>query len=260
MFNKKSIAFLLTLIIISTLVVGCGGTSNSTSATPDKKKFHYAMSGLYKPFNYKDGGKLVGFDVEIGEEIARRIGMEAAPVTNPWETIIQGLKANKYDAIIGSMAITEERQEQVDFSRPYYRSGAQVFVSSNNDSITSAKDLKGKKIGVVKASTFRNVALEYTDKKNVIGYDSDVIALQDLPTGRVDAVITDQMVGIVAIKNGLKIKDVDKPLWVDEMAIPVNKGNTELVNKINNALDEMIKDGTYEKISNKWFGRNILGD
>lgn len=260
--------FMLAVLVlgIALLTAGCGGNqepageSHEQDQAAEKAKFTYAMSGLYKPFNYKEGGKLVGFDVEIGAEIARRMGMEPNPVTNPWETIIQGLKAGKYDAIIGSMAITEERKEQVDFSRPYYRSGAQVFVSAGNDTIKSAGDIKGKKIGVVKASTFRDVALEYTGEDKVIGYDSDVVALQDLTTGRIDAVITDQMVGFRAMKDGLEIKDVGEPLWVDEMAIPVKKGDTELLNKINAALEEMIQDGTYEEISNKWFGRTILGE
>lgn len=257
---------LLILAIGMILVLaGCGGNQepageNNEQQGVENAKFTYAMSGLYKPFNYKDSGKLVGFDVEIGAEIAKRMGMEPNPVTNPWETIIQGLKAGKYDAIIGSMAITEKRKEQVDFSRPYYRSGAQVFVSAENDEIKTPDDMKDKKIGVVKASTFRDVALEYTNEDNVVGYDSDVIALQDLPTGRIDAVITDQMVGVVAIKNGVSIKDVGDPLWVDEMAIPVNKDNTELLDKINAALEEMIEDGTYAEISNKWFGRSILGE
>jgi len=254
----------LLALAVSLVTAGCGGQSNTGAekqeAQKEKPKFTYAMSGLYKPFNYKDGGKLVGFDVEIGAALAERMGMEPNPVTNPWETIIEGLKAGKYDAIIGSMAITDERKQQVDFSKPYYRSGAQVFVGADNEAIKSPDDIKGKKIGVVKASTFKDVAVKYTDEKNVTGYDSDVIALQDLTTGRIDAVITDQMVGFEAMKNGLKIKDVGDPLWVDEMAIPVNKGNTELLQKINTALDEIIKDGTYDKISEKWFGRSILGE
>ena len=158
------------------------------------------------------------------------------------------------------MAIDDDRLKQVDFSRPYYRSGAQVYIAEKNDTIRSADDIKDKKIGVVKSSTFRDVALEYTDKDKVIGYDSDVIALQDLPTGRVDAVITEKRVGVQAIKEGLKIREVGDPLWVDEMAVAVRKGDSELLEKINQALEDMIEDGTYEEISNKWFDCNILGE
>lgn len=282
MTKKLGMVLLMLLLVATFAVIGCGddeengeateateagtettddGTETTEEAMETSGSFDYAMSGLYKPFNYTDGGDLVGFDVEIGEEIANRMGMEANPVTNPWETIIEGLKSSKYDAIVGSMAITEERLEQVNFSRPYYRSGAQIFVSEDNEDITSEADLAGKKIGVVKASTFRDIAIELTDEDNVVGYDSDVIALQDLPTGRVDAVITDQVVGFSAInENGMPIKDVGEPLYIDEMGIAVRLDDTQLLEDINAALQEMIDDGTYEEISNRWLGRNILGE
>ncbi len=284
MTKKLGIMLLLLMMVATFAAVGCGGDDNEDSgdsteateeatettedgsgtteeATETSGSFNYAMSGLYKPFNYSDSGELVGFDVEIGKEIANRMGMDANPVTNPWETIIEGLKSSKYDAIVGSMAITEERLGQVNFSRPYYRSGAQIFVSEDNEDITSEADLEGKKIGVVKASTFRDIAIELTDEDNVVGYDSDVIALQDLPTGRVDAVITDQVVGFSAInENGMPIKDVGEPLYIDEMGIAIRLDDTQLLEDINSALEEMIADGTYEEISNKWLGRNILGE
>lgn len=254
------VGFLGLLAAATGVFYGCGGSNDdqSGSAAP---AFKYAMSGMYKPFNYKKGGKLVGFDVEIGKELARRLGRQPSPVTNPWQTIIQGLKARKYDAILGSMAITEERQKQVAFSRPYYRSGAQLFVEAENEAIENKDDLAGKRIGVVKASTFKDVAEKLTDPDNVVGYDSDVIALQDLTTGRIDAVLTDKVVGFSAInQNGLPIKDVGQPLYVDSMGIAVRKEDTALRQEINKALEAMIADGTYAKISKKWFGRDILGE
>jgi len=236
-------------------------TTTTEEAAPERTELSFAMSGLYKPFNYKDGGELVGFDVDIGKAIAEKMGVTAAPATNPWETIIQGLKSRKYDAIVGSMAITDERLEQVNFSRPYYRSGAQIFVAEDNADIASKANLEGKKIGVVKASTFKDIAVTLTDEDKVTGYDSDVIALQDLVTGRVDAVITDKIVGFSAInENGLAIKPVADPLYVDEMGIAIHLEDTELVDAVNAALEEMIADGTYDQISTKWFGRSILGE
>ncbi|MBO8172711.1 MAG: transporter substrate-binding domain-containing protein [Bacillaceae bacterium] len=257
--RKSWLAILSLVLLLSVFTAGCGTSEEPSGSGGEKETFSFAMSGLYKPFNFKEDGELVGFDVEIGTEIAKRMGMEPDPVTNPWESIIPGLTTNKYDAIIGSMAITEERLEKVNFSRPYYRSGAQIFVSADNDEIKSADDLKGKVIGVVKASTFKDVAMEYTDQ--VKEYDSDLTALNDLPSGRIDAVITDQMVGLRMIKEGaVDIKDVGEPLWVDEMGIAVRKEDEALLENINKALESMIEDGTYEEISKKWFGRSILGE
>lgn len=279
---KTSVLLIVALLLLAApALTGCSGeddTTTTTEATEDtsatteadtatteaaaeRQELSFAMSGLYKPFNYQDEGELVGFDVDIGKALAEKMGVEAAPVTNPWETIIQGLKSDKYDAIIGSMAITEDRLEQVDFSRPYYRSGAQIFVAEDNSDITSEEDLDGKKIGTLKASTFKDIAVTLTAEDNIIDYDSDVIALQDLVTGRADAVITDQVVGFSAMnENDLAIKPVADPLYVDEMGIAVQKGDAELLDEVNAALEEMIADGTYDEISNEWFGRSILGE
>lgn len=258
---KRKLPFVLGLLLGLGLLAGCSSptTSGNSDFGGNQKEFAYAMSGLYKPFNFKENGQLTGFDVEIGQALAEKMGMQPEPVTNPWETLIQGLQSRKYDAIIGSMTITEERQKAVQFSKPYYRSGAQVFVEEFNTTIQSPNDLKGKKIGVVKASTYKQLAAKYTDK--IVEYDSDITALMDLPTHRLDAVITDLMVGFRMIKEGaVKIKDVGKPLTQDDQGIAVRKEDTGLLERINRALDEIIKDGTYQKISEKWFDRNILGE
>lgn len=256
---KKFLLILVSMMLVLTVFAGCSDTTSSNSG---EETFSFAMSGLYKPFNFQDkDGNLVGFDVEIGKAIAEKMGMKAEPVTNPWDTILVGLQSEKYDAIIGSMGITEDRQKNADFSRPYYRSGAQIFVAGDNNEIKSKEDLRGKNIGVVKNSTYSEQAYKLTDKDNVYEYDSDLTALQDLGTGRVSAVITDKIVGFQVINEGtLDIKDVGDLLFTEKIGIPVQKGNTELLNKINNALEEIIADGTYDKISNKWFGRSILGE
>jgi polar amino acid transport system substrate-binding protein len=256
--KKWLLGLFVSLSAVVLMLTACGSTEKSNGSS--QKEFRYAMSGLYKPFNFKENGKLEGFDVEIGKALAMKMGMKAVPVTNPWETLIQGLKAKKYDAILASMTVTDERRKSVNFTNTYYRSGAQIFVAESNQDVKSVADLKGKKIGVVKASTYKDLALQNTDKDNVVEYDSDITALMDLPTGRLDAVITDQMVGLPIIKEGaIKIKDVGETLSHDDQAIAVRKEDKVLLDKLNKALDEIIKDGTYEKISNKWFGRSILG-
>jgi len=253
---------LLAIAMIASLgaIAGCSGTGSASAG--DAKKFVFANSGAYKPFSFDKSGKIVGFDVDIANEIAKRIDREPvmqSPV--PFDALIQGLKAGKYNALVASHAITDERKQQVDFSRPYYRSGAQVFVADDNSDIKAAGDLKGKKVGVVKASTYLTLAKTLTDAGKVTTYDSDVIALQDLRTGRVDAVITDKLVGLIAKnESGLKINAVGEILKEDDMGIAVKKGDTELLKSIDKALEDMIADGTYEKISKRWFDENILGE
>ncbi|TDB38247.1 MAG: transporter substrate-binding domain-containing protein [Actinobacteria bacterium] len=258
---KKIWTVLLAVVMLGSLAT-TAGCSKDAAETGSREKFVFANSGAYKPFSFDEGGQIVGFDVDIANEIAKRLDRE--PVMNspvPFDSLIQGLKAGKYDALVASHGITDERAKVVDFSRPYYRSGAQIFVGEDTTDIGGSADLKGKKIGVVKASTYLDLAESLTDSDKVTTYDSDVIALQDLTTGRIDAVITDKLVGLVARNEaGLKINAVGDPLQQDEMGVIVQKGDTQLLNDINKALDDMIADGTYEEISMRWFGENILGE
>ena len=262
----KKIKMMILLLAASVLVLAaCGTDEEKTSDTTEdqgyklvnKGKFTFAASGVYKPFSFEEDGKLTGFDIEIGNALAEKMGLEANPVTNPFETILQGLVGNKFDAIIGSMAYTKERAEQADFTEPYYYSGGMIFVAKDNEEITSPEDLDGKKIGVVAQSTYEEPAKELSD--DVQYYSSDVVALKDLTVkGRLDAVITADIVGYEAIDNGFEIKEVDKPMWVEQPSIAVNKENPELTKALDKALQEMMDDGTYEEISDKWFGRNLL--
>lgn len=252
----KLFAIIMVVATIASLISACGSKGSATDSQK-KEDFTFAMSGLYPPFNYKDNGKLVGFDVEIGNALAKKMGMNPKPVTNPWETILSALKADRFEAVIGSMAITDDRKKEVGFSDPYYDSGAQVFVKKGNDGLQTADDLKGKKIGVVVSSTYEDLAKKYTDK--VSTYDSDVTALQDLLVkGRLDAVITDKLVGMYAInQNDLGIQPAGKPLSLDHMGIAIKKDNKALLKKVNKALEEIKEDGTYAKISKKYFGADI---
>ncbi|WP_394190650.1 transporter substrate-binding domain-containing protein [Paenisporosarcina quisquiliarum] len=262
---KKKLSFLTAIAATAMLITGCGsdeetkGTSSGSGSDMnllEDGKLTYASSGLYKPFNFTEAGELTGFDVEIGAAIAEKMGLEPNPVTTPWETITQSLLGNKFDVIIGSMAITAERAERVNFSDPYYYSGGMIFTPEGSD-IASAEDLEGKTIGVVAQSTYDTAAQEYTD--DIKYYNSDVVALKDLTVeGRLDAVITADVVGFEAIANGMEIKEVGDPLWIEQAAVAVRKEDEKLLEEINKAIQEIVEDGTYDEISNKWFERNLL--
>jgi len=266
-----SLVFAAAMLVI---VAGCGDEGDGESA--EMEEFTYAASGTYPPFSFAEGDTITGFDVELGELLAERMGMTPKFLTNPFETIIEGLTSSKYDSVIGSLAITPEREEVVSFTQPYYNSGAQTYVRADNTDITAAdsgaqtyvradntditaaEDLDGKEIGVVKASTFLALAQTLTDPDKCIGFDSDVIALQDLIAGRVDAVITDEVVGAVAMMEGLEIKAVGEPMEVSNMGIAVRKDDTELLDKLNAAIDEIKADGSYKALSEKWLGQVLL--
>ncbi|HJF33628.1 MAG TPA: transporter substrate-binding domain-containing protein [Sporosarcina psychrophila] len=260
----KSLFLLLTVSML--VLSACGTKKDAGEEKSDgdgsyelmkKGSLTFAASGVYKPFNFEEKGELTGFDIEIGEAIADKMDLKPNPVTNPFETIMQGLIGKKFDAIIGSMAYTKERAKQANFTEPYYYSGGMIFVSEDNTDIKSDADLKGKKIGVVAQSTYEKPAQTLSD--DIQYYSSDVVALKDLTIeGRLDAVITADIVGYEAIDNDFKIKEVGKPLWVEQPSIAVRPDNDALREAIDKALKEIIEDGTYEEISKKWFDRNLL--
>lgn len=253
--NNKQINCLSAIfgIFLISIFAGCVNKEQSIS----QNVFTFAAgSGEYPPFNFRENGEIKGFDLDIGLALSEKMGVKANPVTNKWESIIPGLEAKKYDAIIGSMTITDARKQTVSFTKPYYRSGAAIFTMKNNTDIKSVSDLKGKIIGAIKQSTYEGYAKNYSN--DVRGYTSDIDALNDLTTGRIDAVITDKFVGLPIVQKGtLDIKFVTV-MQAEEIGIAVRKDDTALLGKLNNALDAIIADGTYAKISNKWFGENIL--
>lgn len=260
---KKKTGLFVSLAATAALVLGACGSGGSENSGEEggmnlleDGKLTYASSGLYKPFSFEEGGDLQGFDVEIGAAIAEEMGLEPNPVTSPWETIIQSLLGNKFDAVIGSMSITKERAERVAFSDPYYYSGGMIFVPEGSD-IQGTEDLEGKRIGVVAQSTYDEAAQEYTD--DIKYYNSDVVALKDLTVeGRLDAVITADVVGFEAISSGMAIQEVGEPLWVEQPAFAVRPEDEELLAEMDKALDAIIENGTYAEISEKYFGRDLL--
>ncbi|WP_202080250.1 transporter substrate-binding domain-containing protein [Caldalkalibacillus salinus] len=255
---KRSLFSVLALLfMLSMILVGCG--SAETGVLLEEGVLTYAMSGEYHPFNYKDEntGELAGFDVEIGEAIAEYHGWEPVPYATPFSGIVSGLNSGKYDAIIGSMGITPDRAKEVDFSDPYYLSGAQLFVPEGSD-IESLEQMNDDHvIGVALGTSYEPVAREYTSQ--VSTYESDVTALRDLSVSEnLDAVITDRLVGLIAIEEtGFEIEMAGDLIYEEQMAIAVQKGNEELLDAINEALAEIRENGTYVNISDRYFGTDI---
>ena len=220
-----------------------------------------AMSGAYPPFNFIDSStnQVVGFDVSIAEAIAERLGVKAKPVTTAWDGIIAGLLAAKYDSIVGSMTITPEREKAVDFVGPYYHAGRGVFVTDGS-SIKSLGEIKGKTVGVTLGETHEKWARQQ-EGWSIKTYKGLPELLLELRSGRVDAIIADNVAVLVAAKNsGDKVKQLETPGIEGGsvgIGIAIRKGNPELKAAMQKALNDIMADGTYEKISMKWIGRDI---
>jgi len=246
------------MILLAMAIVGLWSGAVCADDLADVKKkgeIHMAMSGQYPPFNFVDeNNRLTGFDVEMGGEVARRIGIKGMPLSTAWDGIIAGLLAKKYELICGSMAITEERLKSIDFSDPYYRSGAQLFVKKGS-AIASVADMKGKKIGVTLGTTFEKWVRANIPDADVRTYKGVPDMILEVSTGRIDGFITDRIVGALAIKDkGVPIALVGDLLYEEKMGIALRQNNPELKAAINAALAAMKEDGTYKAISMKWLG------
>jgi len=228
----------------------------------DAGKLKIALTGAYPPFSMvNDQNEVVGFDVSIGSEIARRMGLKPKIITTAWDGILAGLLAGKYDTIVGSMSINEKRKEVVDFVGPYYTAGRAIFVRKSSD-INSQDDLKGKTIGVTLGETHEKWARKQSDMKwNIKTYKGLPELLLEIDNNRIDALIIDSIPGRVAIKkNNRPIRELIIPAMASgavKVGIAIRKGNPKLASAMQHALDEMMDDGTYEKIALKWIGADI---
>lgn len=251
-----------TMVAILILLMGCSyitmASAGDLAKAKKKGEIKMAMSGQYPPFNFVDeNNKLTGFDVEMGQEIAKRIGVEGVALSTAWDGIIAGLLANKYEWICGSMAITDVRLKSIDFTEPYYRSGAQLFVKKGS-SINSIKGLKGKKVGVTLGTTYEEWVRKNIADAKVRTYKGVPDMILEISTGRIDGFITDKIVGALAIKkNDIPIALAGDLLYEEKMGIALRQNNPELKAAMNEALAAMKKDGTYKTISMKWLGIDV---
>lgn len=219
-----------------------------------KDQFIFAASGEFKPFSYmNDDLTLSGFDIEVGEAIAKEMGLKPVQKRIKFKGIVEGVKTGRADAAVASHTINPQRSKHVSFSTPYYYSGPQIFTRPDSD-IKTVDDLAGKEVAVAKGSTYADTAAEYTDK--IKTYDSDITALQALSSGRHDAVITDFVTGKNAAKEGFEIKE-QQLIERSEQAIVLPQDNPKLLKRVNEALEQLRQDGTLSEISIKYFGEDI---
>ncbi len=241
------------------LVVGTAHAADLLDDVKQRGTLRIAVEGTYPPFNFRDDhGQLTGFDVEIAGAIAARLGVKPEYTTTEWSGILAGLQAGKYDVIVNQVAATEKRREVFDFSEPYVASAAQLIVRANETRpLATPADLKGKKIGVGQGSNYADLARGIAGAEVKV-YPGAPEYLQDLAAGRIDVAINDSLlIPYLAQKTRLPVKAGAPIGAVETNAIPFRKGNPKFKQAIDKALDELKADGSFAKISAKWFGRDV---
>ena len=274
---KKAGAAVLALTLTAALA-GCGSSASSAAASSDTAaastadtaaeteldkvkaagKLVVGVEGTYPPFTYHDdNGELTGLDIELGKALADKLGVEVEFQEAAWDSLLIGIDTERFDTVINSVSITDERAEKYDFSDPYYYEARRVVVRADDDSIHGPEDLNGKKI----ATNTTNAFIPWYEEQGVevVGVDTSGEAIDLLLSGRVD------FVGInVPVLNAYlqehpdaagKVKEAFViPNSEDVIAIPVRKGEPEFLDAINAALAELREEGTLKKISEKYLG------
>ena len=231
----------------------------SAPAAAPVKVFAVGTDAAYAPFeSQNEKGEIVGFTIEVVSAVAAKAGVEVKFVNTPWEGIFNALAQGDRDMLASSITITAERKQTMDFTDPYF-DAVQLMAVKENSKIAKFADLKKLKVGVQTGTTGDEAVTKLLGKTstNVKRFESTPLALKELESGGVDAVVADNGVVIHYVANnpGGKFKTVsDKDFVPEQYGFAVKKGNAELVAKMNQGIAAIRADGTYDTIYKKYFG------
>jgi len=271
--------FLSLSLVGAASLVGCGKSeapapapapaaepAAAPAALPELK---VAIDPTYQPFTFKTAeGKPTGFDVDIAEALCKEIKRQCVFVEQVWDSMIPGLQAKKYDAIISSMSITEERLQVVDFSDKYYSTPSQIVVKTGTP-FTDLASLKGKKLGVLKGSTQEKYALGELKPVgvSVVPYEAQDQVYLDIKSARLDGTVADRVEvtgGFLSKPEGKDYGFVGPELNEEKyfgigMGVALRKGETQLKDEINTAIKAIRSNGAYDQIAKKYFDFDVYG-
>lgn len=261
----KKFAVLATSLLAGLTLAACSSSSSTSSSSQtllaqiqEEGVIQIGTEGTYAPYSYHDeNGKLVGYDVEVAEAVAEKLGVKVEFIETEWDSMIAGLDAQRFDTIANQVGVTAERQEKYDFSTPYTYIYGALVTPKDNTAITGFSDLTGKKSANSLTSNWADLARE--SGAEVVAVDGFAQAVELLNTGRVDVTINDNLVYLDYIKQhtdaGIKVVTLTED--VSTTAFPVAKGNEDLMDEIDAALVALAEDGTLAEISNKYFGEDV---
>lgn len=225
----------------------------------DQGELLIGTEGTYPPFTFHDeSGELTGFDVEVAREIANRLGVEPVFMETQWDAMFAGLDSSRFDMIANQVGIREDRLEKYDFSNHYITSAAVLVANQDNDEVSTFEDIDGLKSAQSLTSNYADIARQYNAE--IVGVDGFNQAVELITSKRVEVTINDKIAVLDFKKQrpDAPIKVVDESEEAAKSGFMFRKGSGELVDEVNRLLQEMIDDGTYQQISEKWFGEDVL--
>ncbi|MBP7176304.1 MAG: transporter substrate-binding domain-containing protein [Thermoclostridium sp.] len=239
---KRILSVVLAGLLLLALTACSGGGDNVLTM---------ATNAAFPPYEYYESEKIVGIDAEIAAAIAQKLGMELKIEDMEFGSILTAVQTGKVDMGMAGMTVTEERLVSVNFSTPYATS-AQVIIVKEDSAVTGAGDLADKSIGVQESTTGDIYISDEFPDADVQRYSKGVEAVQALIQGKVSAVVIDSEPAKVFVKQNQGLKILPEAYTTEEYAIALSKKNEDLLKKINTALDELTKDGTIQKIVDKY--------
>ena len=259
---KKLVKKGLIIATIGTLaisLVGCG--SKEKTNTMDKDTLVLGFDDTFVPMGFKgDDGKYTGFDIELAEEISKKIGKKIEYQPIDWTMKESELKNGNIDFIWNGFSITEERKKELDFTKAYLKN-KQIIITLKDSDIKTKEDLNGKVVAAQDQSSAVDAIGDYKDNfKELVTFSTNDEALRDLEAGRCDAVVADEVLSkyYINLKGADNYKVLEDNFGEEEYAVGVRKGDKELVDAWNKAYDELVEDGTASELSKKWFGDDII--
>lgn len=260
--RRWSIVALLAAVLMAVVAVGCGdddetttGGEETTTAAVQTLQDGVLTVGSdipYDPFEGGDPPDYEGFDIDVVNAVAERMGLETKFEDTPFDTIFRDVAQGKFDMVASASTITPEREKTVDFSEPYFQADQSLMVRSDSD-IESTEDLAGTTVGAQKGTTGAAYAKDETDAATVRTYPEIGDAFSALNNTQVEAVINDFAISKFAEESNPDLTVVERIPTEEYYGFAFAKGNTALVDAVNDALQEIKDDGTYTEIYEKWF-------
>jgi arginine/lysine/histidine transporter system substrate-binding protein len=270
---KKSITAIALLAALMMLFAGCAtptpaataaaataaptvapaSNNNSVDAIKKRGELIVATNAAFQPFEYMDGDKVVGFDMDIAQAIADKLGVKLTINNMEFDAVLAAVPSGKADIGIAGMSVKPERQAVMDFSDSYFKSSIVMLVAKDNDALKTIDDLVGKKLGVQTGTVADTVVASGVKDATVVRMNKDADSVQDLINGKLDAVLLDSSPAqVFATQLSDKIKLIDTPLDLEDYAVAVNKGNSGLIEVINQVIKELRDSGKYDQLLAKY--------